>query len=143
VAPEVLLQKPYGKEVDLWSLGVIIYLLLARVLPFDDEDDKEIAKQTIYDPVDFSFSPWDKVSPEARALVKGLLEKNRSKRPSLEEVLKDQWFADFKAIHDIRKKGDKTGTMSKFEQMTMTEPKSPKIQAERDRVLKSMADDMK
>lgn len=47
VAPEVLLQKPYGKEVDLWSLGVIIYLLLSRVLPFDDEDDKEIARQTI------------------------------------------------------------------------------------------------
>ena len=104
---------------------MIVYLLLARVLPFDDEDDKEIARQTIYDPVDFSFSPWDKVSPEGRALVKGLLEKSRSKRPTLEEVLKDKWFSDFKAIHDIRKKGDKK--MSKFEQMTMTEPKSPKI----------------
>ena len=44
VAPEVLLQKPYGKEVDYWSLGVITYLLLSRVLPFDDEDDKEIAR---------------------------------------------------------------------------------------------------
>jgi len=47
VAPEVLLQKPYGKEVDLWSLGIIAYLLLSRVLPFDDDDDKEIARQTI------------------------------------------------------------------------------------------------
>lgn len=62
VAPEVLLQKPYGKEVDLWSLGVITYLLLCRVLPFDDEDDKEIARQTIQDPPDFSFEPWNKVS---------------------------------------------------------------------------------
>ena len=44
VAPEVLLQKPYGKEVDLWSLGIISYLLLSRVLPFDDEEDKEIAR---------------------------------------------------------------------------------------------------
>lgn len=57
VAPEVLLQKPYGKEVDVWSLGVITYLLLARVLPYDDEDEKEIARQTIQDAVDFSFSP--------------------------------------------------------------------------------------
>jgi calcium/calmodulin-dependent protein kinase I len=47
VAPEVLLQKPYGREVDIWSLGVIAYMLLCRVLPFDDEDDREIARQTI------------------------------------------------------------------------------------------------
>ena len=37
----MLLQKPYGKEVDMWSLGVIIYLLLTRVLPYDDDNDKE------------------------------------------------------------------------------------------------------
>lgn len=53
MAPEVLLQKPYGKEVDLWSLGIIMYLLLSRYLPFDDDDDKEIARQTISDSPDF------------------------------------------------------------------------------------------
>lgn len=87
VAPEVLLQKPYGKEVDLWSLGIITYLLLSRVLPFDDEEDKEIARQTIQDAPDFSFPPWDTTSKEAQDLVKKLLEKNRQKRPSLEETL--------------------------------------------------------
>ena len=95
VAPEVLLQKPYGKEVDLWSLGVITYLLLSKVLPFDDDEDKEIARQTIQDAPDFSFEPWDTVSNAAKDIVRRLLEKNRQKRPSLEQTLKHEWFADF------------------------------------------------
>lgn len=102
MAPEVLLQKPYGKEVDLWSLGVIMYLLLSRVLPFDDEDDREIARQTIYEPPDFSFHPWEKVSNEGKELTKKLLEKSRHKRPVLEEVLNHKWFAEFADIHKLR-----------------------------------------
>ena len=141
VAPEVLLQKPYGKEVDLWSLGVIIYLLLSRVLPFDDEEDKEIARQTIQDAPDFSFEPWDEVSAEGKDLVKSkcfflpynpyleLLEKNRQKRPSLEEVLQHKWFSGFKEIMDKRKgsQKDAEGVDNKFEAFTLLEPNSPKM----------------
>jgi calcium/calmodulin-dependent protein kinase I len=129
VAPEVLLQKPYGKEVDLWSLGVIIYLLLSRVLPFDDEDDREIARQTIYDPPDFSFSPWEKVTKEGKDICKRLLEKNRHKRPSLEEVLNHPWFSDFKDIHELRVSNTTSGE-SRFMAYTLTEPNSPKIKEE-------------
>ena len=57
------------------------------MLPFDDEEDKEIARQTIQDAPDFSFDPWDTITPEAIDLVKKLLEKNRSKRSTLEETL--------------------------------------------------------
>ena len=65
VAPEVLLQHPYDKSVDVWSLGIVGYLLLSGTLPFDDDDDKEIVRQTIYDPPDFTHQGWAKISKEA------------------------------------------------------------------------------
>lgn len=63
VAPEVLLQQKYGNQVDLWSLGVIIFVLLSGMLPFDSDDNKETARQTIYEPVPFNHPIWNFVSP--------------------------------------------------------------------------------
>lgn len=99
VAPEVLLQKPYGKEVDIWSLGIITYLMLCKVLPFDDEDEREIARQTIQDEPDFNFSPWDTISKAGSKACAAMLEKNRQKRPSLQEIMNFEWFKDFKDIN--------------------------------------------
>lgn len=118
VAPEVLLQKPYGKEVDYWSLGVIAYLLLSRVLPFDDEDDKEIARQTIQDSPDFNFHPWEKVSPQAKEVVKALLDKNRHKRASIETVLKMDWFNEYASATAARRDASPE---TKFEAYSMTQ----------------------
>ena len=78
MAPEVLLQRPYGKQVDLWSLGIIIYVLLSGMLPYDSDDNKETARQTIYDPVPFGNKVWQFVTPEAKDLITRLLEKDRS-----------------------------------------------------------------
>lgn len=141
VAPEVLLQKPYGKEVDLWSLGVITYLLLSRVLPFDDEEDKEIARQTIQDAPDFSFEPWDQITPEAKDLVKKLLEKNRQKRPSLEETLQHKWFKETD-VHASRMGNgkDANGLDNKFEAFTLTDQDSKKMTADMDLIKKEAAD---
>jgi hypothetical protein len=69
VAPEVLLEKPYTKAVDLWSIGITTYLLLAGCLPFDHEtSEREIARQTIHDPVRWG-SIWKKLSNEAKSFV--------------------------------------------------------------------------
>lgn len=122
VAPEVLLQKPYDKSVDLWSLGVIIYLLLSGTLPFDDDDDREIARQTIHDEVDFSYHVWKKIGTETKQMIKSLLEKDKDKRMNLEEVLQHPWILKkSKSIAGARKKSGENSVADQFKAFTMTE----------------------
>ena len=93
VAPEVLQEKSYDFKVDLFAIGIITYLLVAGFLPFDDEDsEKEIARQTVYDPTPYPKKIWDKISSEAKMFVDNLLDKNPDKRMNLEEVLKHPWL---------------------------------------------------
>lgn len=132
VAPEVLLQKPYGKEVDLWSLGVITYLMLSRVLPFDDEDDKEIARQTIQDKPEFNFDPWGDVSQEAKDVCTALLEKNRHKRPSLEVVLNMPWFETCKTSVGMEALG------GKFKQYAVTKESEEQVREEEEVAIQSV-----
>lgn len=122
VAPEVLLQKPYGKEVDLWSLGVITYLMLSRVLPFDDEDDKEIARQTIQDAPEFNFDPWQDISKEAIDVCTALLDKNRHKRPTLEQCLNMPWYTSLKV--------DEDSSLGKFKSYALTKNAAATVKTE-------------
>jgi len=122
VAPEVLLQKPYDKSVDLWSLGVIIYLLLSGTLPFDDDDDREIARQTIHDEVDFSYHVWKKVGSEVKTMIKKLLDKDKDKRMKLEEVLQHPWLIKkSKSLLEARKKSGDVNSAEQFKAFAVTE----------------------
>ena len=96
VAPEVLLDIPYGKEVDLWSLGVIAYLMLSGSLPFDDrESEEEIARKTVSEDPPYKGSIWKKISNEAKDFIKKLLVKNPEKRMNVKEALQHEWFRKF------------------------------------------------
>lgn len=73
VSPEVLTEQPYTKAVDLWSIGVITYLLIAGCLPFDHEtSEREIARMTIHDPVPYKGSIWSRTSPECKQFIDGI-----------------------------------------------------------------------
>lgn len=110
VAPEILLQKPYNKAVDLWSLGIIIHLMLSGTLPFDHKEDREIAKKTIYEEVSFSHPAWQHISPEAKELCARLLEKDPEERISLELVLQHGWIIrGNKRLIQARRKSSATG----------------------------------
>ena len=113
VAPEVLQGKPYDKSVDLWSIGIITFLLLCGYLPFDDKhSEREIARQTIQDPVPFESKIWNKYSSEAKNFVEGLLQKKPEKRLSIKEVLEHPWIKKMDKVPNKRrdtKKGSQFG----------------------------------
>ena len=75
VAPEVLMERPYSKMVDMWTVGVMAYLFCVGFLPFDHKDEREIAKQTMCDPTPFPSAYWNKVSNEAKLFVDACLQK--------------------------------------------------------------------
>jgi len=94
VAPEVLERKPYGAEVDWWSLGVILYILLCGFPPFHDEHNnlKRLYKKIKKGNFQFVSPYWDTISDEAKDLVKNLLNTDPKERFAAKEVLAHQWL---------------------------------------------------
>ena len=119
VAPEVLQEKPYNFKVDLFAIGIITYLLVAGFLPFDHEtSEKEIARQTVYEPTPFPPSIWKNISFEAKMFVDNLLEKDPEKRMNIQEVLQHKWLQKFNNEEKVMFQRRKNRTLSgaeKFE----------------------------
>ncbi|XWS59336.1 hypothetical protein CRYUN_Cryun08bG0113100 [Craigia yunnanensis] len=90
VAPEVL-QKHYGPECDVWSAGVIIYILLSGVPPFWDESEQGIFEQVLKGELDFISEPWPSISDSAKDLVRRMLVRDPKRRMRVHEVLCHPW----------------------------------------------------
>jgi calcium-dependent protein kinase len=94
IAPEVLLES-YNEKCDVWSIGVILYLLLLGQAPFDGDDDNIICQKIIQDEVDYNNSKIKSLSPEAVDFMKKLLEKDPEKRISSSQALEHAWLKKF------------------------------------------------
>lgn len=91
IAPEVL-RNGYNEKCDLWSCGVILYILLCGSPPFYGKNEKEIFTKILSGNFSFRHKIWNKISEEAKDLVKKLLEINPGKRLSAKDALNEKWF---------------------------------------------------
>lgn len=92
IAPEIL-NNSYNEKSDLWSCGVILYIMLSGNPPFLAEEDEQIYKLVRKGNYDISGGDWSLKSNEAKDLIKNLLVKDISKRYSAEQALNHQWFS--------------------------------------------------
>merc|ERR1739846_312412 len=101
VAPEVLAQKPYGKEVDVWSIGVISYILLCGYPPFYDENDANLFAQILKGEFEFDSPYWDDISEEAKDFIRSLMCVNVDHRLTCEAALDHCWITGAKGDRNI------------------------------------------
>ncbi|KAH8050623.1 serine/threonine kinase [Aureococcus anophagefferens] len=92
VAPEILKGAKYGTEVDMWSCGVIVYILLGGYPPFHDDNHAILYRKI--KAADYTFEPqyWDQVSDDAKDLIKKMLVVDPDKRLTADQALRHPWF---------------------------------------------------
>ncbi|XP_032869838.1 calcium/calmodulin-dependent protein kinase type II subunit beta isoform X18 [Amblyraja radiata] len=114
LSPEVLRKEAYGKPVDIWACGVILYILLVGYPPFWDEDQQKLYQQIKAGAYDFPSPEWDTVTPEAKNLINQMLTINPAKRITATEALKHPWVCQRSTVASMMHRQETVECLKKF-----------------------------
>ncbi|XP_052006526.1 calcium/calmodulin-dependent protein kinase type II subunit gamma-like isoform X29 [Xyrauchen texanus] len=114
LSPEVLRKDPYGKPVDIWACGVILYILLVGYPPFWDEDQHKLYQQIKAGAYDFPSPEWDTVTPEAKNLINQMLTINPAKRITADQALKHPWICQRSTVASMMHRQETVECLRKF-----------------------------
>uniref|UniRef100_A0A8C7LBE6 calcium/calmodulin-dependent protein kinase n=1 Tax=Oncorhynchus kisutch TaxID=8019 RepID=A0A8C7LBE6_ONCKI len=114
LSPEVLRKEAYGKPVDIWACGVILYILLVGYPPFWDEDQHKLYQQIKAGAYDFPSPEWDSVTPEAKNLINQMLTINPAKRITAQESLKHPWVSQRSTVASMMHRQETVECLKKF-----------------------------
>nr|XP_055054755.1 calcium/calmodulin-dependent protein kinase (CaM kinase) II beta 1 isoform X36 [Misgurnus anguillicaudatus] len=114
LSPEVLRKEAYGKPVDIWACGVILYILLVGYPPFWDEDQHKLYQQIKAGAYDFPSPEWDTVTPEAKNLINQMLTINPTKRITAQEALKHPWVCQRSTVASMMHRQETVECLKKF-----------------------------
>lgn len=114
LSPEVLRKDPYGKPVDIWACGVVLYILLVGYPPFWDEDQHRLYAQIKAGAYDYPSPEWDTVTPEAKNLINSMLTVNPAKRINASEALKHPWICQRERVASVVHRQETVDCLKKF-----------------------------
>ncbi|TNN13255.1 Calcium/calmodulin-dependent protein kinase type II delta chain isoform 1 [Schistosoma japonicum] len=114
LSPEVLRKEPYGKAVDVWACGVILYILLVGYPPFWDEDQNRLYSQIKSGAYDYPSPEWDTVTPEAKNLINLMLTVSPARRITAAEALKHPWICQRERVASLVHRQETVECLKKF-----------------------------
>lgn len=92
VAPEILMEKPYNKACDFWSIGVVLFILLSGTPPFFEDESQDLFDKIKTCDYNFSESTWKNVSDEAKDLVSKILKADPNERYNTDQMMDHPWM---------------------------------------------------